>query len=65
MTDQQPPWREITTHEYESRIFPAPTGSAAWIASLDRVYDILFEQQEGRCRLQPIPREAVDLKRGL
>jgi hypothetical protein len=63
VTDQQPPWREITTDDYHPRTFPAPTPSAPWIASCDRVYALLYEQHEGKCRLRLILREAVDLKR--
>jgi hypothetical protein len=50
VTDQQPPWREITTDDYHPRIFSASTGSAPCFASSDRVYDLQFEQHEGRCR---------------
>ena len=64
MSDAAAPWREITTDAYHPRIFPATTARAPWIALSDRVYELLYEQLEGRCRLRLILREAVDLKRG-
>ena len=64
MSDGLPPWREITTDDYAPRIFPAPTPSAPWIASSDRVYALLEGQHRGEYRLRLILREAVDLKRG-
>ena len=64
MNDAAVPWREITTEDYHPRIFPDTGDSAQWIASSNRIDDLLFEQHEGRCRLRLILREAVDLKRG-
>ena len=46
------------------RIFLAPTLSAPWIASNNRVDALLQEQHRGECRLCLILREAVALKRG-
>ncbi|KQU17728.1 hypothetical protein ASG63_09570 [Methylobacterium sp. Leaf94] len=64
MSGEAPSWREITTDEYAPRIFPETSGSAQWIASSDRVYELLKGQHEGQYRLRLILCEAVDLKRG-
>ncbi|MCG5245317.1 hypothetical protein [Methylorubrum extorquens] len=63
MSETALPWRQITTDDYHLRIFyPATTACVPWIASSDRVYALLNEQCDGKCRLRPILREAVDLK---
>lgn len=59
-----PPWREITTDDYHPRIYPATTTSSQWIASSQRVHELLLQQHQGEFRLRLILREAVDLKRG-
>jgi hypothetical protein len=64
LSDAVPPWREITTDDYHPRIFPATTARAPWIASCDRVYQLISEQHEGQYWLRLILREATDLKRG-
>ena len=45
-----PPWREITIDDYVPRIFLARTAGAQWIASSDRVHELLLGKHEGRYR---------------
>ena len=64
VSDELPPWREITTDDYHPRAFPDGKGGAAWIASSQRIKDLLERQHAGELRLRLVLREAVDLKRG-
>ncbi|MCJ2131565.1 hypothetical protein [Methylobacterium sp. E-045] len=64
MTDEPPPWREITTDEYAPRIFMDLGSSEAWIASSETLRLLLVRQHEGEFRLRLILREGVDLRWG-
>lgn len=64
MHDEPPPWREITTDDYHPRVFPDGKGGTAWIASSQRIKDLLERQHAGEFRLRLVLREAVDLKPG-
>lgn len=64
MSEEPPPWREITTDDYHPRIYPATSVSSQWIASCERIRDLLQRQHDGEFRLRLILREAMDLKRG-
>ncbi len=60
MTDEAPPSREITTDDYAPRIYPDSIGGAAWIASTERVRELLRDQHAGLYRVRLVLREAVD-----
>ena len=62
MTDDGPPWREITTDDYAPRIYPDSNAGAAWIASTERVRELLKDQHGGLYRVRLILREAVDFE---
>lgn len=64
MTDELPPWREITTDDYAPRIFVDLGPSAAWIASSETLRVLLVRQLEGEFRIRLILRECVDLRWG-
>ena len=62
MTDDGPPWRDVTTNDYAPRNYPDTVGGAAWIASTERIRELLVGQHEGRYRVRLILREAVDFE---
>lgn len=64
MSDELPPWREITTDDYAPRIFMDLGASEAWIASSETLRVLLVRQHEGEFRLRLILREGVDLRWG-
>ena len=62
MTDDAPPWREVTTDDYAPRIYPDSIGGAAWIASTERIRELLKDQHAGLYRVRLVLREAVDFE---
>lgn len=64
MSDDLPPWKEITTDDYGPRNFRDTGGGTDWITSSETIRALLQRQHDGEFRLRLILREAVDLKRG-
>ncbi len=58
-----PSWREITTDDYAPRIFPTVRGQSPWVASCERIHELLKGQADGQYRLRLVLREAVDFKK--
>ena len=56
------PWFEITTDNYAPRIYPDLIGGAAWIASTERVRELLKDQHAGLYRVRVVLRDAVDFE---
>jgi hypothetical protein len=64
MTDEGPPWREITTDDYAPRVFTNLRALEAWNASTKTLKLLLLRQSLGEFRLRLILRESVDLRWG-
>lgn len=62
MTDEGPPWREITTDDYAPRAFTNLKALEAWNASTQTLKLLLRRQNVGEFRLRLILRESVDLR---
>lgn len=62
MSEDPPPWKEVSTDDFHPRTFRGHTGSEAWVASTNRVRELLERQHAGEFRLRLVLRETVDLK---